>query len=242
MTNKGRALRISMLFKILFTVCFILQLSDVTHAQEVSGHIKIEPPYPQVKTLKVRKKTNDSCANEQISQSLIVSEQGYLKNAVISLKGDFKEAVFPANAEPVEIDQKGCNFQPHILLTHAKKPFSFVNSDPLTHDVRIFQDAQMLSRFEIDISAKPVEQQLEKPGIYILRCGLHPWMHGFIVNADHPYYAVSNENGEFMLKAVPEGKHTMHIWHETLGEIEMPIEVHESIKDFSYTFKNTQAG
>ena len=182
-------------------------------------------------------KHQSSCHKEQTSQSLIVSNDGYLQNAVISLKGDFKG--HPSQEMPsFTMDQKNCNFEPHILIVPENSSFWVANSDPMAHDVRVFRDADMLFRFEMDVSEKPVEKKLEK-GTYLVRCGLHPWMHAFIITTAHSYYAVSNEKGEFALNDVPAGKHILHIWHETLGEAEIPIEVTHSIQDFSYTFPSS---
>lgn len=64
-------------------------------------------------------------------------------------------------------------------------------------------------------------------------------MYAFVMNVSHPYYAVTDETGTFRLRDVLKGKYTMHIWHETLGEVKVPLEVSGSIRDFSYTFPNS---
>ena len=136
------------------------------------------------------------------------------------------------------LDQKNCNFEPHVLIARRGSPFLIANSDPMAHDVRAFFDeAEMLFRFEMDPFGAPVEQKFERPGIYVIRCGLHKWMYAFVVSAKHPFYAVSNERGEFELRGVPNGTYTLRIWHETLGEAQVLLEVERSISDFSYTFK-----
>ncbi|MBI3307487.1 MAG: hypothetical protein HYZ84_06765 [Candidatus Omnitrophica bacterium] len=228
---------------IITALFFCLSLSSVLEAYEIQGKIAVAPPFPALKKIQVHKKQPDSCASEQISQSLIVSPEGFLKNAVISLKSD-KDIPFPEPAGPVpvpELDQKDCNFSPHVFVVREDRPFHVLNSDPMAHDVRIFDGAQMLDRFEMDEKAKPVERSLKKSGTYLLRCGLHPWMHAFVVSAPNSYYAVSGENGEFVLRDVPAGNYVIHVWHETLGEADVPVKIEKSIEDFSYTFQNAAA-
>ncbi len=203
-------------------------------AGEIRGKITVEPPFPQREVIVFKKKSQDACEAERVSESLIVSQDGFLKNALVSVKGDFA-GDFPQ--EKVVIDQKRCNFEPHIQVISSKSPFLVANSDPLAHDVRIFQGPQMLSRFEMDEEEKPVRQELPEPGIYLLRCGLHIWMHAFIVSARHPYHVVSDDHGNIVLKNVPAGKQTLRIWHETLGEDEIPVEVTDGVTEFSYQFK-----
>ena len=50
-------------------------------------------------------------------------------------------------------------------------------------------------------------------------------MEAWIVVAEHPYYAVSDEKGEFKLTDVPPGTYTLHLWHESLGELEQQVTV-----------------
>ncbi len=213
-----------------------LAAPGINSAYEIQGRVSVTPPYPGLKKIQVKKKHHDACAGEQISQSLIVSENGFVKNAVVSLKGNFEKKAGTDFEIPV-LDQKDCNFQPHILIAPGGKPFHVANSDPMDHDVRIFDEADMLLRFEMDAYDKPVEKQLRKAGTYVVRCGLHPWMHAFVVSAEHPYYAVSDQNGEFRFTGVPPGRYHLHIWHETLGEGQIPVEVEKDISEISYTFR-----
>ncbi len=213
-------------------------LTSVAAANEIQGTISMAPPYPAVKKIPVNEKYRDACSSEQESQSLIVSHEGLVKNAVVFLEGDFKDEASVAVTDVPVIDQKRCNFTPHILIVGQGQPFRISNSDPIAHDVRSFERAKMLFRFEMDSLEQPVEKKFEQPGIYLLRCGLHPWMHAFIVSAPHRYYAISDEQGKFELPNIPKGKYTLKIWHETLGEVKVPVDVSNSISDFSYTFEN----
>jgi plastocyanin len=206
------------------------------YCQEIQGKISIEPPYPAVKMVKVKKKVQDKCADEQKSKALLVSPEGGVENAVVWLEGEYPPTA-PAK-QFVTLDQSRCNFEPHIVLIPPGGSLKILNSDPLAHDVRAFEKAMMLFRLDMDTRSKPEERSFEKPGIYTVRCGLHPWMHAFAVQAAHDFYAVTGTDGTFNLKNIPEGKHRLHIWHETLGETEIPLEVNQPVKDFSYTFKS----
>lgn len=208
-------------------------------SREVRGVVRIAPPYPAPVKIPVKQKYQETCSREQVSQSLIISGEGYLKNVVVFLEGNVQNGREHNDAGiQAVMDQKNCNFTPHVLIVKQNRPFLIANSDPMAHDIRLFDSSRMLFRFEMDAFEKPVEKKLERPGIYVLRCGLHSWMHAFVVNVSHPYYAVTDEAGTFHFRDVPEGTYRMHIWHETLGETEVPLEVVESIHDFSYTFAN----
>lgn len=222
---------------VLVVLLIMLYYGPTLSAQDISGRIQIESPYPVSEVIKVKKKVQDSCDEEQISKSLLVSSKGGVANVVLWLEGGFETKPFAGQF--VTLDQKRCNFEPHVILIPRGARLKVLNSDPLAHDVRAFESANMLFRLDMDTKAKPAEKKFEKSGIYVIRCGLHPWMHAFAVQAAHDFYAVTDAQGTFALKNIPAGKHTLHLWHETLGEVEIPLEVKETVQDFSYTFKNT---
>ncbi len=220
----------------LATLFFSLYISSSLFAGEIQGSVLLEPPYPEIKAVKVEKKVKDSCSDVRKPEGLLVSKTGGIQNAVVWLEGDF-EKKYTANPEQPVFDQKSCRFEPHVVIIPAGKDFQVVNSDPVTHDIRGFDGAKMLFRFEMGEDDKPVTKVFQKPGIYLLRCGFHTWMHAIAVNAPHAYYAVSDSSGHFILKDVPEGAYKLHLWHETLGEAAVSLELHEAVENFSYTFK-----
>ena len=48
-------------------------------------------------------------------------------------------------------------------------------------------------------------------------CNIHPFMKGHLLVQDHPYMAVSGEDGTFEIKNIPAGKHEFQFWHEAAG-------------------------
>jgi hypothetical protein len=55
------------------------------------------------------------------------------------------------------------------------------------------------------------------PEIIQVDCDLHSWMRGWVVVAEHAFYAVSDADGGFRLDGVPAGRYTLRLWHEVLG-------------------------
>ena len=47
-----------------------------------------------------------------------------------------------------------------------------------------------------------------------VKCDYHAWMNAWHLPLDHPYGAVTNENGEFAIADLPVGKHSFVVWHE----------------------------
>ena len=200
----------------------------------------MEPPFPVIQKVKMETKRKDSCDPERFPQGLLVSKEGGVQNAVVSLEREPLIIRPRINSKMPVLDQKNCSFKPHVLLVRAGARFQVANSDPMDHDVRGFAGAEMLFRFDMGPGAAPVEKIFEKPGIYLIRCGLHTWMHAFVVVVPHSFYAVSDPDGIFVIQDVPPGRHTLKVWHETLGEADVLVEVSKPVEEVRYVFKNPE--
>jgi hypothetical protein len=65
---------------------------------------------------------------------------------------------------------------------------------------------------------RQVTKQLDRPGVVKIDCDvLHTWMSAAIVITETPYFAVSDQNGNFLLDELPVGRYRAEIWHEKLG-------------------------
>jgi hypothetical protein len=69
----------------------------------------------------------------------------------------------------------------------------------------------------------------KRPEIVRIDCDLHPWMRAWVVVADHPFYAVTGKQGDFLLENVPPGRYTLQVWHESLGTVQRDVAVNGSV-------------
>ena len=60
-----------------------------------------------------------------------------------------------------------------------------------------------------------------------LECNVHGWMNAFVGVTDHPYFAVSGDDGMFTISGLPAGTYTLEAWHETLGTQTAEVTVEE---------------
>src|SRR5207249_1420864 len=60
-----------------------------------------------------------------------------------------------------------------------------------------------------------------------IKCDLHSWMKAYQLPLEHPFAAVTDEEGKFEIKGLPPGKYTFIVWHELPGYLkkELPVEI-----------------
>ena len=47
-------------------------------------------------------------------------------------------------------------------------------------------------------------------------CDVHPWMRSYIAVVNHPFFAVTGEDGTYEIKNVPAGDYEVEVIHEKL--------------------------
>jgi plastocyanin len=159
-----------------------------------------------------------------VGEDLAVGPQGGVKNVVVWLQTPPPGATWPTAPVKVEMDQKGCAFVPRVVLVPVGGTVEFLNSDRLLHNLHsASRENATFNRTQPRGRVIPVT--FSKPEFVQVNCDLHSWMRAWVVVADHPYYALSNDAGEFVLANVPPGKYVLQIWQETLGTMNRDVTV-----------------
>jgi plastocyanin len=156
------------------------------------------------------------CGKEKAAEDLVVNAQRGVRSAVVWLQTPPPGASWPSAPVKVEMDQKSCAFVPRVVLVPAGGTVEFLNSDRLLHNLHsVSKENPTFNRTQPKGRAIPIA--FAKPEIIRINCDLHSWMRAWVVVADHPFYALTNEAGEFSLPSVPPGKYVVQIWQESLG-------------------------
>lgn len=163
----------------------------------------------------------------------VVGPGNGLANVVVYLKAP-GNATFKVDMskktwnDEVSIDQPFCAFKPHVTILfpeYEKKPtgqkFQIKNSAPILHNSRYAGNKLRNAGVNYTIKAgehvtpniKPDNQPIT------LSCDAHKWMEAYIWAFDHPYAALTKEDGTFEIKNVPLGVDVQFMaWHESDGK------------------------
>jgi len=188
----------------------------------IIGEVRLTGEAPALKVLKVNK-DSEVCGPEKTSEDLVVGPNKGLKWAVASLV----DGKFPAPdaMKKATLDQSGCAFKPHVVLVPAGGSVDILNNDGILHNVHTYSTVNPSINKAQPKFKKVLTEKLGQPEAIQIRCDAHHWMSGWVVVADSPYYAVTDDTGSFKLDNVPAGKHKLQVWHETLGKQIKEVEV-----------------
>lgn len=123
-------------------------------------------------------------------------------------------------AKPVEIDQPACHFVPHALALRDGQVLLVNNGANFQHNFKYAGSPNLANNNgNILIPAGgrvPIKLQADRLPIKI-ECTIHPWMNGWVRVFNHPYFAVTDDDGNFEIKDAPAGNFNLMIWHESAG-------------------------
>jgi plastocyanin len=223
---------------------------SVSNGGAITGVVKYEGDVLEMKKLDITKDVNVCGKTDKFDESLVVGEGNALQNTIVYLIDISEGADFPATDDQgkktkYQIDQNGCQFNPHVMVVPVGQRLTMINSDGIMHNVHIFSGinkpynkAQTKNRKRMPI---PAVKKSEGP--VPVKCDVHGWMAAWIVYFPHPYYSVTNEKGEYKITNVPPGTYKLAYWHEACGtNKEAPVSVTVSAgaavtQDFSLTLK-----
>jgi hypothetical protein len=158
-----------------------------------------------------------------MDETVVVGEKGGLANVAVyfSLPRGQSIDIHPDYAEllkkPVELDNKNCHFVPHVTLLRVGQELLIKNSDPLGHNTRMENPANSFNEMLGAGDQRPVTLKQASTLPIPISCSIHTFMKGHVLLLDHPYMAVTDENGAFEIKNVPAGARGFTFWHEAPG-------------------------
>jgi plastocyanin len=189
----------------------------------ISGVVKYKGTAPAAAPLDVNKDKEVCATKPKLSKELVVGADGGIQYAVVSIATIAKGKPFET-AKPV-VDQKGCEYLPHVTLVPAGQEFDITNDDGILHNIHTYSAKNpVLNRAQPKFK-KTLTEKLAQPERVKLTCDVHGWMTGWVVVMDHPYYATTDDKGSFKLTDVPPGDYELKVWQEKLGETTQKVTV-----------------
>ena len=197
--------------------------APVADTGSISGKVMWDGELPKaLAPLQIKEQEAKGCQHEEghsidtTDRSLLVDKDSKgVANVVFFLE---IEGVEPKAAEePIEFDQKGCRFEPHIMVIPVGSTVEYTNSDDTNHNIHSYGRKNDPINKNVAAGDK-LPQHLTKAETFEVKCDIHPWMKGYVVVSDASMAVVSNPDGSFELTGVPPGTYKLSWWHEKLGK------------------------
>jgi hypothetical protein len=189
-------------------------------AGDISGKVTVKGTPPPEKTIVY----DDTCSKLHPSipttRHWVVGKDNGLANVFVYISKGLEGKTFTPSTEVVELDQVGCNYNPYVFGVMVGQPVRIKNSDPLMHNIHAMPKVDGDSEYNF---AEPSQghvndtkwvENIKKPEVMVkLKCDVHQWMFAYAGVQDHPFFAVTDTDGNFKIANVPAGHYTLTAYH-----------------------------
>jgi hypothetical protein len=209
------------------TAVVLIGSMHLAAAADITGKVKLKgTPKPEIPI-----QMDATCGKLQgkpvTTRHYVVGADNGLGNVFVYLKGAPKA---PAAGEAQTLDQVGCMYEPYVMGVVTGQKFKVRNSDALLHNVHATPKVNKEFNFAQPTKGQVNEKSFDQPEVLVrMKCDVHPWMFAYIGVVDHPYFAVTDKDGNFTIKNVPAGKYTVEAFHLKAGAKTQEVEAGKTV-------------
>lgn len=155
------------------------------------------------------------------TQFYVVSADGGLADVFVHIVKGLENRNFLPPEKALVLDQVGCIYTPYIAGAQTGQTIEVRNSDPLLHNVHptpAVQGNKEENKAQLPKSP-PLYFRWNNPEVFLrFKCDVHPWMFSYVALVNHPYFAVTDTNGNFTLPEIPPGTYEIEFYHRKSGK------------------------
>jgi len=189
---------------------------DPNTVASVSGTVKLDGTAP--KPAKIDMSQDPACKGTNTSET-IVADGGNLANVFVYVKDGLGDRTFDVPKDTATIDQKGCQYHPHVLGVMTGQNIEIKNDDPTTHNIHPTPKDNREWNESQAPGAPAAEKSFAREEILLpVKCNQHPWMKMYVNVVKNPFFAVTDKDGKYEIKGLPPGSYTLAFEQEKLGE------------------------
>lgn len=157
---------------------------------------------------------------------LVNKENKGIKNIVVYMyvKGDDDGGAPAAEPKTHVLANKNCRFEPRVVVARKGDTLKVTNPDDVSHNANLqfWENAQANPLIPAG-GEHSVELEKAEPAASLVSCSIHPWMQARVFVFNHPYAAVSDENGELTIEGLPAGEEIQFRVNHEIGPIKEVI-------------------
>ena len=190
-------------------------------ASSITGTVTFDGKVPTLRPLAMD--ADPACAKKHSkpvpSEMLILGSGNTMANIMVWVsKGLPAGKTWPAPKNPAVLDQKGCQYVPHVQGIMVGQPYRILNSDGILHNVHALPKVNRAFNKPMPATMKETTTTFDKPeNMFQIKCDVHPWMSAYVGVFTHPFFSATGTDGKFTISGLDPGTYEITAWHERLG-------------------------
>jgi plastocyanin len=193
-----------------------LASATLASAADIVGKVTLKGT--PAKEVQVNMATDPKCGalhtQPVLTRFYVTAPDGGLGDVLIYIKSGLEKKEWPVPTKSALLDQKGCEYAPYVMGVQVGQTIDIRNSDPTLHNVHATPKINKEFNFAQPVQGMVTKKSFDKPEVPVrFKCDVHPWMFAYVGVFDHPFFATTDEKGNFKISDVPNGKYTLVAYH-----------------------------
>jgi len=189
-------------------------------AATINGTVTFDGKPPVLKPIAMD--ADPACAKKHSSpvanEMLLLGSGNTMGNVMVYVsKGLPTGKTWPAPSAPAVLDQKGCQYVPHVMGVAVGQTYKILNSDGVLHNVHALPKINRGFNRPMPANVKEATATFDKPEpMFQIKCDVHPWMSAYVGAFAHPFFSVTGADGKFNISGLDPGTYEITAWQERL--------------------------
>lgn len=197
------------------TIAVLMSLG--LRAGDLSGTVILKGTPPAEKTIVMDEQCCKLRPEPVTTRHYVVGPNSGLANVFVYISKGLEGRQFAPPSQPAELDQTGAMYEPYVQGIMTGQVLRIKNSDDLLHNVHSLPKVPGNKEFNFAQPEKDLvtEKTFSKREVMVkFKCDVHNWMFAYVGVVEHPFFAVTDKNGRFVITNAPAGEYTLTAYHQ----------------------------
>jgi plastocyanin len=118
---------------------------------------------------------------------------------------------------PARISSVNGAFEPAFQVASVGAQIEVDNRDPIAHNTHLSDRRRTLFNVALPSAGARTHKMLTRPGLFDVRCDMHPWMRAWVFVPPDAHHAVLWQPGEVSLPEIEPGRYRLRVWQPARG-------------------------
>ena len=176
----------------------------------------------------------------RLLKDVLVNGENHIEGVVVVIEE--VKAGKPFALSVPRVEAKDCQFHPFTTVVRNEHGIEVVNMDPVMHDIQAYETSTAQGTRVLFNSPLPFNERHERgnllahhhhrPGksmvqqfhlskgrkTFVMQCGFHAYMESWAIAVENPYFAQTNQQGEYEITDIPPGTYQVRAWHPSMKQ------------------------
>ena len=212
----------------------------------ISGKVTLKGNQPRERQIAIP--GNDPCGKlpnpPTTTRIYRVGADNGLADVTVYLSEGVRGGPWALNAKTLPLFYTGCRIEPYVSGIQVGQKLLIHNLDEIMHNAHFTPNnrANKERNYAFMPRSTAKEMEISVPEMFArFKCDMHPWEFGYVSVFDHPFFAVTTEDGLFQLEGIPPGEYVLTVTHRKSGSQAKRVRVQHNVpNEVNFSFETVE--